>query len=155
MSAMRNQRRGGNQQGGSKIVDEIVSNIKKLTNLADLPVDDLVSYADKFGRYLASAEVNLKATQIRRFFDAVKKVEFEAHKAAFEGDKNDFNRDNVILLKPKLAYAAGRQTKEVKPLMSVLGPCIDRVNSREDFKTFVRLIESIVAYHKFYNGRDR
>jgi CRISPR-associated protein Csm2 len=155
MAGMRNPRRGGNQQGGNRIVDEIVSNISKLSNLSDLPVDDLVKYADKFGKHLASPEVNLKATQIRRFFDAVKKVEFEANKEAFKDGKNEFNRDDVLLLKPKLAYAAGRQRKEVKPLMLLLGPCIDRVNSREDFKTFVRFIEGMVAYHKFYNGKDR
>ena len=57
------------------------------------------------------------------------------------------------MLKPKLAYAAGRQD-EVKPLMTVLDPCMDRVRSRDDFDRFAKFVESIVAYHKYHGGRD-
>ncbi|WP_066636013.1 type III-A CRISPR-associated protein Csm2 [Desulfolucanica intricata] len=143
MAGMRNPRSGGNQRD-NRVVDSIVSNINKLNQLADLSVDDLVKHAEDMGRFLT--QINLKTNQIRKFLDAVKKVESE-------GGTGKFNRTEVKLLKPKLAYAAGRQN-EVKPLMSVLDPCIDRVNTKEDFKQFARLVEGIVAYHKFYGGRD-
>lgn len=136
--------RGGNPQGNSKVVEDIVARIKKLNSLSDLQVDDLVKYSEEMGQHLT--QINLKTNQIRKFLDAVKKV-------GSEGGKGKFSRDEVKLLKPKLAYAAGRQ-QEVKPLMSLLDPCIDRVNTKEDFKQFARLVEGIVAYHKFYGGRD-
>ena len=58
-----------------------------------------------------------------------------------------------MLLKPKLAYAAGCQ-EEVKPLMAVLVPCLDRVHTKDDFIRFYRFVESIIAYHRYHGGRD-
>jgi CRISPR-associated protein Csm2 len=66
---------------------------------------------------------------------------------------DDFFRSACMLLKPKLAYAAGRQD-EVKPLMAVLVPCIDRVHTKDDFSHFYRFVEAIIAYHRFHGGRD-
>lgn len=147
----RNQRGGGRQQGDNNVVNNIVNQIKGLKRLADMPVEKLVQYADDMGKYLT--QINLKTNQIRKFLDAVKKVESESIKRFESDNATAFNSDEVKLLKPKLAYAAGRQS-EVRPLMALLDPCIDRVNSKEDFKKFARLVESIVAYHKFYGGRD-
>ncbi len=130
----------GNQRSDNGVVDAIVAGIKKQSKLADLPVDDLVKFSEEMGKFLT--QINLKTNQIRKFLDAVRKIEF-----------GEFKLDDVKLLKPKLAYAAGRQN-EVKPLMAVLDPCIDRVNTEEDFKKFSRFVESILAYHKFYGGRD-
>lgn len=153
MNGNRNQRAGGRQQEDSRVVENIVASIKKLSKLADLPVDSLVKFADEMGKHLT--QINLKTNQIRKFLDAVRKVESESIKKLEqpEGGTVNFNSDDVKLLKPKLAYAAGRQA-EVKPLMALLDPCIDRVNTKEDFKRFIRLVESIVAYHKYYGGRD-
>lgn len=141
--------RGGNQYGGhgsgqNTVVNSIVSGINTLKQLRDLPVDDLVKYSEQAGEYLT--QINLKTNQIRKFLDAVKKIESEC-------GVGKFDRDAVKLLKPKLAYAAGRQ-REVKPLMELLDPCIDKVNTIEDFRKFACLVESIVAYHKYYGGRD-
>jgi len=57
-------------------------------------------------------------------------------------------------LRPKLAYLAGREHK-LKPLMEVLDPAIKAgAQSKENFQKLVYLIESIVAYHRFYGGKD-
>ena len=141
---MTKNQRGGSSQSKSGIVENTIAGIKKLTKLSDLPVDDLVQYSEDMGRHLT--HINLKTSQIRKFLDAVKKIDSK-------GGTGGFSRDAVKLLKPQLAYAAGRQ-QEVKPLMLLLDPCIDRVDTKEDFKQFARLVEGIVAYHKFYGGRD-
>ncbi|OAT80441.1 type III-A CRISPR-associated protein Csm2 [Desulfotomaculum copahuensis] len=133
------------------MVEQIVAGINSLKRLADLPVDRLVKYAEDMGRHLV--QINLKTNQIRKFLDAVKKLEAVKTAGAGGSGREFFDRDGVKLLKPKLAYAAGRQS-EVKPLMRLLDPCIDRVETKEDFKQFARLVESIVAYHRFYGGRD-
>jgi CRISPR-associated protein Csm2 len=73
-------------------------------------------------------------------------------------EKPDFSRieREVELLKPRLAYAARHE--EVKPLKKVLDKAIDGVknsNRKEKaFENFLRFVESIVAYHKFYGGED-
>lgn len=147
---MRSQR-GGGQQGEDRLVERIVSEINRLDSLAQLPIERLVGYAESLGRHLV--QINLKTNQIRKFLDAVKKISAVKLTGPAEGGRDSFDRDGVKLLKPKLAYAAGRQS-EVKPLMKVLEPCIDRVETKEDFKQFARLVESIVAYHRYYGGRD-
>ncbi|AVH61972.1 type III-A CRISPR-associated protein Csm2 [Nostoc sp. 'Peltigera membranacea cyanobiont' N6] len=59
---------------------------------------------------------------------------------------------DVVLLKPKLAYAAARQ-RSAKPLEEVISVAIDKVESTKDFERLVQLIESIIAYHKAEGGK--
>jgi CRISPR-associated protein Csm2 len=59
---------------------------------------------------------------------------------------------DVVLLKPKLAYAAARQ-RSAKPLNDVMSAAIDKVYSKEDFERLVQLLESIIAYHKAEGGK--
>jgi CRISPR-associated protein Csm2 len=59
---------------------------------------------------------------------------------------------DIVLLKPKLAYAAARQ-RSAKPLEEVMSVAIDKVESTKDFERLVQLIESIIAYHKAEGGK--
>ncbi|RCJ31804.1 type III-A CRISPR-associated protein Csm2 [Nostoc punctiforme NIES-2108] len=59
---------------------------------------------------------------------------------------------DVVLLKPKLAYAAARQ-RSAKPLEEVISVAIDKVESTKDFERLVQFIESIIAYHKAEGGK--
>jgi len=127
-------------------IAEMKEKLKKYQKLKEIPADELISIADKIGKHLKDND--LKTTQIRKFLDGVRKID-----AQFDRGKS-FNKDNVILLKPKLAYAAGRQ-QSVKPLMEILDPAISAgAESYESFKKLIALIEGIVAYHKFYGGKD-
>jgi CRISPR-associated protein Csm2 len=54
---------------------------------------------------------------------------------------------SIVLLKPKLAYAAARQAA-AKPLSRVMEAAIEQVHTLADFERLVQLAESIVAYHK-------
>lgn len=114
--------------------------------------DLLVEYAEIMG--IVCVVKDLKTSQIRKFLDAVHKLDMQRQRG--EG----FEREKVFLLKPKIAYAAGKK-EEVRPLMDVLSPCIDKVwttpdnaKSEEAFKKLVSFVEAIVAYHKFYGGQD-
>ena len=119
----------------------------KSTGLKNLSADELVTIADQMGKYLE--KIDLKTTQVRKFLDGVRKIDALSEK----GKK--FNKDLVILLKPKLAYAAGRDKEKIGPLMQVLEPAIT-AGSRtyEDFRRLLALLEGIMAYHKYYGGRD-
>ena len=130
-----------------KLAAEIAESISRLEHMKEMPADSIVAFGDKLGRFLAS-RVRLKTNQIRRFLDAVNRT-----KAEGTARMNIDFRERAILLKPQLAYAAGRQD-EVKPLMIALVPCMDRVWDRSDFESFVRFLDAILAYHRFYGGRD-
>jgi len=131
------------------IVDEIVKTIEGLKDedgLKTYPIRDLVKHAEELGPYLR--QQRLETNQIRKFLDAINRLKADL------AEKEDFSKveTEVVLLKPKLAYAAARQ-KAAKPLSKVMSAAIDKVHSREDFERLVQLIESIIAYHKAEGGK--
>ncbi|BCB96603.1 type III-A CRISPR-associated protein Csm2 [Dissulfurispira thermophila] len=137
----------GQQQTQQSPVAEMKEKIKRYQQLKAMPAEEIVSIADRIGAHLKN--IGLKTTQIRKFLDGIRKIDTQFNRG------KSFNKDTVILLKPKLAYAAGRQERTVKPLMEVLDPAIDAAkDSYESFKKLLALIEGIVAYHKYYGGGD-
>ena len=142
-------RRGNQgQPDGSNVASEVAGAMKKAVEnktFSTLRTDVLVEQAQKIGKSLANG--GLKTTQIRKFLDAVNAIKSRG------AQEKDYYKNQCILLKPKLAYATVRQD-QVRPLMTVLEPCIDKVHSEEDFMHFHRFVEAIVAYHRYHGGRD-
>jgi len=127
--------------------------------LHEYDIRNLVKQAEEFGRYLK--DQGLKTNQIRKFLDAINRIKAQiaqgnldeedprSHADLFEGIKID-----IVLLKPKLAYAAARQNA-VKPLSDVMSVAIDEVHDLNDFERLVQMIESIIAYHKAAGGKNQ
>lgn len=129
------------------IVTTIINTINGLSGgLQTYPIRDLVEHAEKFGPHLKRER--LETNQVRKFLDAINRLK------AVLADTGDFSKieTEVVLLKPKLAYAAARQ-KAAKPLGEVMSVAIDKVRSKEDFQRLVQFIESIIAYHKAEGGK--
>jgi len=88
---------------------------------------------------------DLSTSQIRNIFSSIKKMEMSG-----------FNEKELLLLKPKLAYAAGRRgakqgTKDLKEVLSI---AIESVgNSTEKFENFCNFFEAILAYHRAEGGK--
>jgi CRISPR-associated protein Csm2 len=108
----------------------------------------LVDTAEKLGFDLKRGD--LTTSQIRNIFGIVKKMEHR-----------DFSSDELLLVKPKLAYAAARHNKAgLTKLKDVLSDAIDVVVETDDeeiqaerFKQFVNFFEAILAYHREAGGR--
>jgi CRISPR-associated protein Csm2 len=155
------------------ISDEIVKTISGLKSLQEYSIRKLVEHAQVFGPDLKRQR--LETNQVRKFLDALNQIKAklseveEKLKPAFDKidqsdasiDEKDKQKDQlrfqeieteVVLLKPKLAYASARQDA-VKPLNRVMDAAIDRVYSKPDFDRLVQLIESIIAYHKAEGGK--
>lgn len=129
------------------IVKEITEAIGRLNEgLKGYKIRELVRHAEEFGPYLK--QQRLETNQVRKFLDAINRLKAELV------DTGDFSKieTEVVLLKPKLAYAAARQ-KAAKPLCDVMSVAIDKVHSKEDFERLVQFIESIIAYHKAEGGK--
>ena len=100
----------------------------------------LVGTAEKLGRQLAR---DLTTSQIRNIYGAVKKMQM----------KGELDAHKLLMLKPKLAYAAKRHGGGVDTLKDVLTEAIDLVgNDSKKFNRFVDFFEAILAYHKFHGG---
>ena len=126
--------------GTATVKDEILNMIRSKPNLKEIDDKEMIEKADKFGKHLAKAR--LKTSQIRRFYDEMKRIE------------RQFNRNSVLMLKPRLAYAAGRNKSAMSDFYAVCSICIDNTSDKEDFEKFTQFIEAILAYHKFYGGED-
>jgi CRISPR-associated protein Csm2 len=101
----------------------------------------LVTAAENLGQRLAR---NLKTSQIRKVYGAVKKIQMS----------DEFRRNDLIMLKPKLAYAAARNDA-VNDLKDALTQAIDKVgDDPQRFKNFVDFFEATLAYHKAAGGQD-
>lgn len=109
----------------------------------------LVSEAEQFGK--AVERGGLSTSQVRNIFSAVKKME-----------QREFSPkvvEQLVLLKPKMAYAAARHDKAgLTALKEVLSDAIDVVatsteKQKEHFKHFVNFFEAILAYHREAGGK--
>jgi len=129
---------------------------KEMKNIITMQSDRLVDIADDIGKKLAQ-DLKLKMNQIRRFLDALRKVEQDYYQLGGSKDqeKRERVRHNLAMLRPKLAYAAGRE-KQVKPLMKILEPAIQATTQDPDkgFEKLLRFMEAIIAYHRYHGGSN-
>lgn len=128
----------------SKQIEHFIQS-DQLRSLKDYPIRELVKHAEAFGPELRRQR--LETNQIRKFLDALNQLKAKLVEGNFATIETE-----VVLLKPKLAYATARQNA-VKPLNRVLSAAIDKVHSREDFERLVQFVESVIAYHKAEGGK--
>ena len=144
-----------NQTGSTS--KQIIDEIRGLDNLQDYNIRTLVKHAEEFGPFLRNRR--LETNQIRKFLDAINRLKAQLTQGDTEdgASKDDAAlfaaiETDIVLLKPKLAYAAARQ-EAAKPLSEVMSVAIDKVHNLKDFERLVQMIESIIAYHKAEGGR--
>lgn len=102
----------------------------------------LVELAERVGRQVKNE--GLTTNQIRNIYGLVKKMEMKG-----------FSAHELMMLKPKMAYAAARASGRGTQILSkVLSHAIDAVGSdASKFPRFVDLFEAILAYHKAAGGK--
>lgn len=103
----------------------------------------MVQYAERLGNELK----NISTSQIRNAYGNMKKLEMS-------GWGNRTQRE-LLLLKPRLAYASGRNPRDegLKKLKEVMDSAIDAVTDGTSFQRFCQFFEAIVAYHKAAGGK--
>jgi CRISPR-associated protein Csm2 len=156
------------EENQQKTEQDLCKRIQSLQGLKDYPIRKLVEDAEGFGPYLKRKR--LETNQIRKFLDAINRVkttlsqiDIDTNKTQQEANtdepkklaeqtKFDYVEADIVLLKPKLAYAAARQSS-AQPLSDVMSVAIDKVHSVQDFERLVQFIEAIIAYHKAAGGK--
>lgn len=124
------------------MTEEIKSFIQR-----DDTAKQMVRFAEKLARDIFK---DVSTSQIRNAYGTVKKLEMQS-------TFNDKSHRELLLLKPKLAYARGRANKKdaFKQLEDALGAGIDAVDVKQPdtFKRFCNFFEAILAYHKASGGK--
>lgn len=130
---------------------EATRHVKSLGSLKEWEARDLVDRAQGIGNELSRRKMT--ASQIRNFLDQVNRIWAETR-------AGNFNDSEVVLLKPQLAYSAGRETNRdkqemLKTFAGLFSEAADKVHSRDDFEKFKDFTQSVVAYHRFYGGSNQ
>ena len=103
----------------------------------------MVKFAEGFGKFLKKNKVT--TSQIRNAYGNMKKLEMSGWQSRTQRE--------VLLLKPRLAYAAGRHRNGLTKLKEVMDSAIDAVEDKESFQRFCQFFEAIVAYHRAEGGK--
>ncbi|MEM4406737.1 MAG: type III-A CRISPR-associated protein Csm2 [Candidatus Methanomethylicaceae archaeon] len=122
------------------------------SSLSKISALELVETARALGRYLS---YHIKTNKIRRFLDALRKIQVSP----------SYSPGEVALIRPYLAYAVGRsdgdEGESMRKFMEFFDPIFKRISSLEDdkesrkeFDTALRFMEAVMAYHKFYGGKE-
>ncbi len=133
-------------------VESIVGRIKNMDSLAEWMAEDLVRDSKTVAQNLTKMSESDLNTQVRKFLDAVRKIEIVVKKTKEKEER--FDREQVILLKPRIAYAVSRK-KDLLPFFQVLDTAIDKVKDSKDFEKLVAFVESVIAYHRFFRDEKR
>jgi CRISPR-associated protein Csm2 len=121
------------------------------TELGEFTPQNINDIAEEYAKTFAQTD-KLKTAQLRNFYAAVTRMrtDYDMH-----GNYSDIELD-LIMLKPKLAYAAGRQKAVKSNFYPFMKNAIDGVasaaNKDKAVRKFFLLVESVVAYHKFHGG---
>ena len=126
------------------------TNLQGVTDIGKVEAGDIDSIGNAQGKTFSG---QVKTSQLRTFYSAVNRIRVRFQQdSAFSGIER-----SLILLKPKLAYAAGRH-KTLKDFQSFMVQAIDGVvnseNQKDALNNFFDLLEAVVAYHKFHGGRE-
>lgn len=138
-------------------------------------MDNYVDRADKVMRALSeeaqksNGSKMVTTSQIRKFLTAVNQVngkidQFKnGNKSSASGRIPEDLQMEIKFLKVKLAYQIGRAdsgryranpVKEFADKSGLIGE-IDKIgDSLERYENFARYVEALVAFHKFYGGKD-
>ena len=130
----------------SKLTNIIVNgNIKELNeyamDLASKFVTKLKIEIVTQNKKETKEEKELTTSQIRNIFDAIQRMQ-------------KYEENKLQLLRPKLAYLAGRHGGRVKEFQELIESSLPLVTDDNTFINFKNFLEAIVAYHKFYGGGE-
>ncbi len=98
--------------------------------------------ADKLGDYYCKGaeRERLSSSQIRSVLDQLQRMP-------------GYDPNSLQLLRPKMAYAAGRHKGKVMELQKVTDRAICMVENADNFDNFKNFFEAIVAYHRYHGGK--
>jgi CRISPR-associated protein Csm2 len=139
-----------------KLIEKVNQDIKKgVLNI------DLEAYLQPEGvcegiAYAVGCMNKLKRSQLRKFFNEIKTLEYDLKT---EEDIKKI-KIRILALIPKLAYSKGRDLIDenfyefMKTILSKVKEDMNEKNAQEVFEVFVKILESIVAYHTYHFPKE-
>ncbi|MCZ2152997.1 MAG: type III-A CRISPR-associated protein Csm2 [Bryobacterales bacterium] len=131
--------------------------VRYFTNDGNLNPNLLEAEAEKVAKGLEK----MKASQLRRFYDAVvalrRRLDLESAPGA-EARERSFEalRAEFKMLKARAVYANGRDRGRTFPdeMLQFVIDHVHAVKTARDFDAFYRHFQAVVAFHKYYAPRE-
>lgn len=105
-------------------------------------------YAEERGKQLVDEGVT--SSQLRRIYSEIKRAQTQYRS---DGDAESAKK-RLVLLKPKLAYAAARDDEMEELKDRVEGLMNKWVEQEDDLDHFFEVVEALVAYHQYYEQKE-
>lgn len=101
---------------------------------------DYNAYIDKLKEFVGDIKGDITTSQLRNAFSRIKPMR---------------DPKELPLLRPNLAYVAARSKSDnMKLLMQLVDDLIPGVDSEDKLAEFQRFFEAVIAYHKYFRGKD-
>ncbi|WP_299239948.1 type III-A CRISPR-associated protein Csm2 [Sulfurihydrogenibium sp.] len=106
--------------------------------------------------YAVGCRGKLKRSQLRKFFNEIKTIEYDLK----SGEDVKKIQIRILALIPKLAYSKGRELIDeefyefMKAILMKVKEDMNKENPQEVFEVFVKILESIVAYHTYHFPKE-
>ena len=129
----------------------VQSRFEELKRLRDLSIEEFALEGGLADRWVREMGQRLKAAQLRKFYDMMKKIELKMRDREDDDVLATEHRAAILRLHVLLAYAVGRGTvppQFQKVMRIMLDP--QRMQTVGDYRNFIRFMEAVVAYHKLY-----
>lgn len=126
--------------------------LRAVTDMATITPENIDSLAEHYGMTFTQ----IKTNQIRNVFASIQNIRT---KLRTKGEMNEDIHREIVLLKPKVAYIKGRnaQKNEFTTFYEMMKHGVESTIESKDKSAaawnFIRLIEAVVAYHRFYGGK--
>ena len=140
---------GKNAAGADVTVDD--------TNFGEMAMSRMKQYFEKPFTDKRGYSANITSSKIRSILEMVNKIYNNVFfMSGSELSKNHLS--DIAYLKVKLAYECGRD-KSVEDFIKrscIMNPITHIINGKrkDDFLLYCRYVESLVAYFKYYGGKD-
>lgn len=135
-------------------LDQFRNQLRNLKTLQEVDTSTLVGLGDRVAQWLKQQDVAM--SQLRPLLQEVYAIRLAWRNDADGGEEA---RRRMHLLKPLLAYRIGRirgnQNQDGwNSFYDLVKDMLDRVKDSGDFERVYAFIQTLVAYHRFYGGKD-
>lgn len=127
---------------------KVLKNISEFETLSEYSPEAFAGIDGDAHKIALEIKNSVKTNQLRKIFTELKSIERDSKSDCFVDTQMQ-----LLLLQPKLIYAAGRSLipNDFASLIASLTP---KVKSPQDLKILIDFFSAIIAYHKYVGGRD-
>jgi len=145
--------KGNNQSNFKKDTRDKTYTVHMNLEPMEIPAD----YIQKAENIMKEIAKNITTSKIRGFLSLVSKV-YNVESVRTEETLLPESMDTIQMMRIRIVYEAGRDnTDGVKKFLeksNILNYIKSIGDSRQKFIAFARYMEALVAYHRFYGGKE-